>query len=375
MPVTLKQLWTYPASILIAALILLSGMTVYRFTNSLIFFDSDTQTYLQTAALFRGQDTEVHPERLLKPLAPAGIAFIAGLFGTDLPTAFLVEVLLAYFILGFVTFGFYRELFALHPNRDRLALAGTLLLVCGYPILKYGLQLYTETGAVAFVVGVYWLIARYVHKPSRWTLFAAAFVGGIGFLWKEYAIVGLLALGLAVLFLPRTAGRVKGILIEWAIIATTASLIIVPWLLFVWNNYHYSYFDWLHIGRISGQAVLPANEKLFIAVKSLFAIALLGWAPALWALYRRPGEYRNAWRILALIGVPCALFLFWGSASSRLYYVLAPVIFGLAVMGENAMIGGKVRPFWALIILVLLGNIIWLFTSEIVRPLYSAWET
>ena len=72
---------------------------------------TDTFTYVETAKVLVGNGGEVHPERLLKPLAPLSIGLIHKVFGLSFMDAFFLEVVLGYLALAAVSLLFYRELF------------------------------------------------------------------------------------------------------------------------------------------------------------------------------------------------------------------------------------------------------------------------
>jgi 4-amino-4-deoxy-L-arabinose transferase-like glycosyltransferase len=81
------------------------------------------------------------------------------------------------------------------------ALAFALLSALSYPLLRYGVDLYTETGALFFYVLSFLITLWYLKRPSVKLIIANGLVISIGFLWKEYTIVN--ALFLPCFWLPR----------------------------------------------------------------------------------------------------------------------------------------------------------------------------
>lgn len=339
---------TYRSHILII-FVLCSIAAVYRIGALDLTPSSDYSTYVATAELFSGKNvTDVFPERILKPLAPALVAAGAPFVGFF--TAFLVEVLLMYAAL---VAAFYY--LALHFFSDRhAALLTTLLGSLSYPILRYGLDLYTETGALFFYVLALGLTLSYMKVPRRSTLIGAGVIIGLGLLWKEYTVVNGLILGIVLLCESRSMPERIERLVILAITSLGPTLAIQYW---VYIAYGYTYLNWYQSGGISGFAT---EFTVLNLTKSTAALLGLGWLLVPIAVKYRSALDTIQTRFISIV-VPSTLVVFaWGYVSSRLFFVMAPAFMLLATFGLLRF----PRPLqYALLTLILAANIAWLTVS------------
>jgi hypothetical protein len=287
----------------------------------------------------------VYPQRVLKPLAPLLVAVAAPLAG--FPAAFLFEVLVFYFAFALA---FYWLAFIFFKDRW-LAFIATMLGALSYPILRYGVDLYTETGAQFFYVFSLVLTLLYIKLPSRKLLLANGLALGIGLLWKEYSLVAGLAFGLVLLF-ESIEWRMKTANLALLALASLAPTILVQ--VWVYFAYHYTYLDWYAAGGASGFATQFTVHNL---IKSVAALLGLAWFLVPFGIWKLP-ELSSAQRRFLFIVTPSSLFaLAWGYVSSRLFFVMAPAFILLAVFGIARW------PRWAQILTLLatvLSTLAWL---------------
>lgn len=306
----------------IATILLLCILAVaFKLTYLGLTPNSDYTSYIGTAQLFSGLPAHAYPQRILKPLGPAVVAAIAPLAG--FPTAFLFEVILFYLAFALVLYWLAFEFF-----EDRwLAFISALLGALSYPILRYGVDLYTETGAQFFYVLSLVLTLLYLKSPSRKWLIWNALAIGIGFLWKEYSVVAGLIFGFVLLFEQRVWRAKLGNLALLGAIALTPTILVQIWVYFA---YHYTYLDWYLQGGASGFASQFTFGNL---TKSIAALLGLAWVLVPFGFMRIPALAESHRRFLyAALPVPF-ICLLWGFVSSRLFYVMAPAFILLAVYG------------------------------------------
>ena len=166
--------------------------------------NADYASYLSTAALFRGvPGAAISPPRILKPLNPLLVAGEERFLSPEV--AFMAQSVFFYFLLLLACYALGRA-FGFRRSESFIT---ALLLGASYPVLKYGVDLYTETGALFFYVSSLILTLYYLRVPSWRIVLANAAVLTLGFLWKEYSIVSAAIFGLAILFHPRRSRREK----------------------------------------------------------------------------------------------------------------------------------------------------------------------
>lgn len=323
-------------------------------------FSNDAHEYTQTAAWMLGDVDEPNASRLLKPLGPLLIASFSPLFDGNLRLAMELQ---AYVMYLFLALAAYFLCFSFTQSR-MLGFIGGAIIFSGYPLLNYGLDNYLETGAQTFyllgLVGAW----RYLERPKVKTLVLSTIVISIGILWKEYAILAGVFLGLVVLFHPQLTLREK---FRHGFIAGICALfILLPWMIYVYLFYHYSYFTWYGIGtKLVGTV---ADERTFWNMtKSGFAVLLLAWPLVPLGLTKWKTFTGNQLRYLLLLILPSFMFLLWGYVSSRLFYVVAPlmVLVGLQAMKTYF----KERYSWciSIFLLIIMGNYLWLFINSFFR--------
>ncbi|MHB8660821.1 MAG: hypothetical protein ACYC75_02720 [Minisyncoccota bacterium] len=339
-----------PHRVAIAAILIICALAaIFKLGHIGTTFNSDYTSYIETARLFSGQPTAaLHPERVLKPLAPVVVAAIAPFSGYS--TAFLIEVVFFYLAFALVLYSLAWFFF-----EDRwLAFIAALLGALSYPILRYGVDLYTETGAQFFYVLSLVLTLLFIKRPSRKLLIANGLALGIGLLWKEYSVVAGLIFGL-ILLLQNISWRVRiADLALLALISLTPTLLVQLWVYFA---YHYTYFNWYLAGGASGFATQFTAHNI---IKSVAALLGLAWLFVPFG-FRRFRELSVSQKKFLYYVIPASMVaLLWGYVSSRLFYVMAPAFILLAVFGISK------TPRWIQIcalIFTVAANLIWLMLA------------
>lgn len=314
---------------------------------------SDSIQYMETAKHFLGQGGEIYPSRILKPLAPLGVGLISYFTGGNMMTALLAEAAICYVFLGWVIY----YLLNLFFHDKKLALIGSILYISSYPLLKYGLDLYTETGAQMF-----WLLAvcgviNFYRKPSDFNLYLTMLAVIIGMLWKEYSSLGMVFLYLVIIFHPRIAmiEKIKKLALSTIIVG----LPLIAWMIIVYLSYHYTYFEWFKAGV---SAPSGSEYQPFFVLKSIVGVYLAGWVLVPLGLIKWREFSAEQKFLLKCLVPPSFMFLIWTGVSSRLYFVLALLLTLLAVNGLK----GFFRGWTARIIIVLSAvavNFYWLSVS------------
>jgi hypothetical protein len=327
------------------------ALVVFKLGYLWVAPNSDYYTYLQTAEALRGEPGIIAaPIRILKPLEPLMTAAEESVLAPR--WAFIFQIVFFYFLLLGASYYFAR-MFGF-SRRDSV-LAG-LLVGGSYPVLRYGLDLYTETGAVFFYVSSLALTLGYLRAPSRKLLLANAAVITLGTLWKEYSIVSGVIFGFAILFHPQLSWRAR-----FSALAAYAGIFLavnLAWQAYVYHAYHYSYLSFYKEDGAPGFAWQYTVKNV---TKSLAALLGLAWLLVPWGLAR--WRALEAWqRRFFVLAIPASAMAFlWGFVSSRLYFVIAPPFILLALLGLERIPSRPLR--YAFIALVLAADLVWLVLS------------
>ncbi len=341
-----------PAAITLLTLLLIGACAVFvRLQYLPILVEGDYQTYLAAARHIAEGAPVTHDVafRMLKPLPQLLIAATAPLFGYQGATIFQAVVM--YFALIIAMYLLAYEFF-----RDRfLASCATLFIVLSYPVLKYGIDLLTETGALFFYILSLWLTLKFVTRPSVQIFLWNAAIVTIGFLWKEYSVVAAVIFGLAILFHSELTLRQKAQYV--AAYGAIFLAVHIPWQLYVSAAYHYSYIDWYREGGAVGYATEYTIKNI---VKSTAALLGLAWLLVPLGLLRFKKMSEQQKNFLSVAALPPFVSYTWGYVTSRLLFVIAPQAVLLAVEGLRSWRRELQIGFVALTILA---NVIWLFLS------------
>ena len=315
----------------------------------------DYGTYVATAQFFsHDPNAEVIPYRILKPLNPLLVAALHTFMSYQ--DAFLLQALFFYFALAFAMFALAYEFL-----EDRfLASCAALLVILSYPILRYGVDTLTETGAVFFYVLSLWLTVLFLKVPRVKEFLVNVGVLLLGFLWKEYSAVSAAVLGFAIL-LHKDLGTRGKILYLLSYVALFLA-VNIPFQIYIFLTYHYTYFSWWFEG---GAPLSTACElDLHDITKSTAALLGLAWFAVpfgLWRFRSLPAHMRTFFTFA--LPVPFMAFV-WGCVSSRLLYVIAPPFVLIALWGMKDW----KRSYQVIFIAVTLAaNIVWLFLSYSIK--------
>ncbi len=335
---------------ILAALFLVGALAVFvKLAFIGVTTSSDSFEYIQTAMYLNGESDTPSVYRILKPLGPVIVASIGPWTGYE--EALIVQSVVFYFLLMGASFLLAYEFF-----RDRrLAVYFVLLIGLSYPILKYGIDVYTETGALFFYVLSLYLTVRYAQRPSNTLLLANIATVALGFLMKEYSVVSGVVFGLIILFHPDVPLRKKVLSISLfaAVIAATS----IPIQIYTYMKFGYSYFQWY---TVAGNSGFDSEFTVKNIIKSTAALIGLAWL--LVPLGLRSVQTLDAPRrrfLYAALPTPFMGYA-WGYVSSRLLYVLAVPFLLVALLGMRAW---SVRAQYVFVGLTIAANIAWLFLS------------
>lgn len=348
-------------AIIAAALFLFLWM---RFSFLPLTDGGDSVSYIAVAEWMSGDPvspSDIYPARFLKPLAPLGIALLSPLAGDPI-LAFLILNILSYIALAAASWFFFLRFFV----NDESALWGTLILISAYPVLFYGLDLYTDMGSWVLFVVTLTLIIGYARAPSPRAALVVGVSVAVGVLWKEYSVIAGLSAALMLLFVSyRSMAQRSGDLL---LMSVPGIIALCGAQYFVWSTFGYSYLDWYK----TGTTPIPGISEYTLPhiIKSLIGTVFFAWIPALLGVIRFPALGSTERRIVLSFALPLTLIFLWGFVSTRLYFIVAPFVALLAVHG--IMLFGK--NFWwrALCVLgIVMTNCFWTIGVSELRPILA----
>ena len=349
--------WWFAPFVLI---LFLSLLAFVRLSYVPITFSSDAEGFVATAEYIAGDEAgRFEGSRFLKPAAPALVAFIVSVTGISYPSALLAQAVIGFFLLGLAAYYFGRIFWG-----DRKAgFAYAVIIATTYPIIRYGLDTFTETGAWALYLAALAGTLLWYQKPQTKWLWLTALVLLLGLLWKEYAVLAGLVFGLAILFQPVLSVRDK----VWSILQGL-SLTLVPWAIFqafVYRVYDYSYLDWLSLGM--SEEFYQATYTLMSVVKSMAGLLLFVWVFVLVGLLRFAQLNKTQKQFIYFLFIPSFGFLLWGWVSTRLFFSLVPLAAILATHGLRTLLTFRYQIVVLILISIINLSVIWTSFNPDVR--------
>jgi len=352
----LRIIFMRHTALVIVALLLIVGAVIAIFKLNYLgtTHSSDYDTYVMTAQYLRGEVTSDPTgisiaQRILKPLYPGFLALMGSV--TDYFTAALVQAVIFYFLFIVAMFLLAREFF------DDLFLAtiAVVLSAFSYPVLKYGLDVYTETGAWFMYVLSLWLTVTFLRTPSRAIFFANVALITVGFLWKEYIVIAAIVFGICLLLHQALTIRQK--ILHVFLCGGIFLSVHIPWQFYILSTFNFSYLDWYLIGGADGFSYEFTLKNI---VKSTAALIGIMWLFVPLGLIRlKSADFHQ--KLFAYAGSVAPLIGYaWGFISSRLLYVIAPP---MLLVSLYALKGWDRRYLAALAALACIANLGWLVLS------------
>lgn len=283
----------------------------------------DTLTYLETLEFIRtGNAPEgFTPNRIITTFGGLSIVmFFSKVFGSDLVVWSIMNTL---FYFTFVYF-FYKTSKLLFSN-EKVALITTLFVVGNYAVLTFGLNYLMDMGGWAFYSASLFFILKYAKYLKRNDLLIASAIVGVGTLFKEYSLLGILPI--ATFLIYENNKSILDLIRKSVLPSFLAVSPIVVLYIFIYFKFDYTYADWItdsYKYDYSSNLVLRSLEyiKSLGSLYNIFAIFVLGGA---WFLFK---EYRFLpKRNLVFLTGSVLSFLpvfLWGGITQRILFITVP---------------------------------------------------
>lgn len=295
----------------------------------------DTPCYEGGARLLFGLagSTDCH-FRMLKPLALMFPGLLEALTGIDARYGLLIQNLVFYFLSALLIFEIIRLVF----KDATQALAGTVMFITAPPLLGYGLAYVTDMAGWFFsILGVYLTLKLWNRLKDQplWT-FGFGLLMGLGTLYKEGALAGLIFFGTYVLLgAARREDKARMLLsagIGFAVPVLASAAII-------YRTFGYSFWHYLTFYQ---QKPLGDFYNLAGFTYAVAGTLTLYWLWFLVGAVRLAGDAgrgevgRDVAKFLLAGAATLALWPWWPYPVNRIFYLSAPFLIGVASYGVQA---------------------------------------
>ncbi|MHB1316302.1 MAG: glycosyltransferase family 39 protein [Minisyncoccota bacterium] len=305
---------------ILLGLLLLVIISVILFLKPVVAGDGityrDSISFIQTG----DKTTDFSPNRLLTTVGGLYvIIFLSKIFGSVLSAWFFMNAVL-YVLLVYV---FYKIIFILHKDK-RVALVSSLFLAFNYGLISFGVNFLMDIGGWFFYVLSLYFTLNYSWSHERKYILLASSAVGIGLLFKEYAVLGVIPVAVFLVYenFRSVSDMVKKSIIP-ALFALVPSLLLY---LYIYIKFDYTYLDWINTNaeRYGNINRVVQYIKCFGSLLNLLIITCIGGLYQIWK-ERMIIEKRILIFIVASIVSFLPLFL-WPGITQRVLFVSVPAI-------------------------------------------------
>lgn len=284
----------------------------------------DGLTYLETINFLETGEKPQNfiPNRIMTTFAPISIIiFLSKTFHSETGVWFVMNVI----FYSFSALIFY-EILRLIFEDKKIAVLGTLFMIGNYAIITFGLNYLMDMGGWMFyLISVYFTLHYAKSEQSRDLLLASIFAG-IGGLFKEYALLGIIPIATFLIYENRKSFFN---LVKKSIVPTVLSSgPIVVLYIYVYLKFDYTYADWVSDSykyNYSANLLLRIFEyiKSFGSLYNLLAIFVLA---GFWVFWKERKNIETRISIFIIGGVLSFLPVFlWGGVTQRILFITVPV--------------------------------------------------
>ena len=312
---------------------------------------ADTPEWIETIHWLQGEETQVWPHRISRPL---GLLLALPFEFLGEGAGLIVQNIIFYLLCTFLIF----KITELIYHNKKQALFASLFFVTATSVIEVGLAYSTDAGAWFFYLLSIFLTLLYLKNKNEKLIILNGFLSGVGFLMKENGALGILFFGMIIL-LSKELNIKKKIfkIIRFGI------FFLIPITLLQFFTYQYFNFTSLDFYLLHFTEDVRGTEGLLLRSLKYFG-QLFRTLGILWIFFFiglwREWQEKNPERIKIFLAlVPFSFsFLIWPTSSGRFAFIFAPLGILLATRGlvflDNKL--GKKRG--ALMIILLLSVVL-----------------
>ena len=351
-------------------------LTVLAVANLLIAFyfvgyplklNGDAPSYLNAMKFIQGQEydnraygsveeTEVIMKAriLTTPLMLYGSILVSKIVGTEYTGMMFINIIFYFLII----LTFYELVKTIYKSK-KVALIASVLFFTNYCLINYGITYRTDMGGWFFFLLTTFLAVKYFQEPEKEKFFYLSILASsIGVLFKEYGALGLISLGILILFFPISFNQRVIKIIKAAIL-----FLVIPSLYYLWFyfQFNFSYINWYTYAvsvTIYNTNSPGINWSIILLVKVLGWLFLVGWPIFLYGLYQ---EYKNfdlkRFKILLALLPASIAFLAWPGLTQRIAFIFVPFLAMVSAFGLSKL-KNKYIIIFILIIYAIIGYLI-----------------
>jgi hypothetical protein len=249
---------------------------------------------------------------------------------------FFLNLTLINIVFYFLTIWlFYRTVLLVYRD-NKTSVISTILFFTNYAVVYFGIRPAGDMSGWFFLIASNYFALKLFYQPANRTfLLLAVLFSSIGILFKEYAVLGMLTLGMVILF-----GSEKLLSKFLKIIAAAFLFILIPGLyhLIYYFITGYSYLDWYE------NAANLNHYGFILFIKVMGSLYLFGWFYFIIGLYQEYKNYDAVRARVLLCLVPASFaFLGWPGLLQRVAFVAVPLLamisgFGLSKIPSRLLI-------------------------------------
>lgn len=271
------------------------------------------------------------------------IIFISKIIGSVVATWIGISIL----CLAVIAFFFYKTLLLFFED-EATAFWGTLFLILNYSMVRFGVALLMDiNGWMFYIISIYFVL-RYLKLKDRKAILWASFFTGIGAIFKEYALLGAIPVGLTLVYENRDSFKSFLRASVWPVVLGSLPIILLH--IYVYQKFHYSYLDWL----AANQATYVYNSRILEYIKSFGSLLnILGilFVSGLWIVYKEWQNISLEKRVfLSGIFLSFLPIFLWPAITQRILFITIPTIIFFACFSIHK-IKNKTLIFVLLIII------------------------
>lgn len=271
------------------------------------------------------------------------IIFLSHLLGSISFTWIFINVVF-YFLLNF----FFYKIVLMVQKDEKTALISTLFVASSYGLITFGVNYLMDVGGWFFYVLSLYFVFKYTESKERKNLLLAALSVGIGVLFKEYAILGVLPT--AILLIYENYNNIWVLIKKSFLPAVLAMGPLLFLYIYIYLKFDYTYLNWIstnkevygHINR------LVQYIKCFGSLLNLLGVLFIFGLYEFWK-ERNNIEKRTFIFIIACVASFLPLFI-WPGITQRVLFVSVPAI----VLVSSFFVKKYIRYYYLFLIFYLL---------------------
>jgi len=350
-------------SFLLLLFVVSNLVIVFLYVKPQLISYPDTEDYLSAMRYFQeGGAQNIEPlvmnRMLTSPLMLYFSIALGYLFGSSSAGMIAVNIIF-YFLMAIA---FYRLAQVIWRD-DRIALFSSIFFIANFCIFNFGLVRLTDMGGWLFFVTASFLAVGYFLKKEKKFFWLAIAASSVGFLFKGYALLGLINLVFLIL-LSDFSLKIK----IKEIVQASGLFLLIPaaYCLWFYFRYHFSYFD-VYYFTLKTYGLSSAPRRIYtlpILIKVMGWLFFAGWPVWLYGFWQQI-KSRDAVRqkiLLAMLPASVA-FLLWPGFDQRVDFVIVPWLALIAGFGLSKI---KSRCLSAVLLIAYLlsnYNIDWLMRN------------